>query len=208
MQPLASIDKAEPLCPAANGHASILQEILSIVSPDPRPGQQTSEAQRLLHKKVLNQKASKGQTPLVLACETGSAPYLPCEGVVSFVAVILQDVQFSHLVCRHAYCARYLIEQGADPFIQDRSHRMALHHAAANGRSAVLKVLLSDSLKIQTANGAVCLKDARRQSLESNCRCVDSDTNNLFFFTKSTSACTVIHTAKLHPPIHEQCCSH
>jgi len=66
---------------------------------------------------------------------------------------------------RHAFCAKYLIEQGADPFKQDKSHRMALHHAAANGAVAVLKMMLNDSLKIQAPSGLVSLKDARKLGL-------------------------------------------
>ncbi len=71
---------------------------------------------------------------------------------------------------RHAFCAKYLIEQGADPFKQDKSYRMALHHAAANGAVAVLKMMLSDSLKIQAPSGLVSLKDARKLNLVTNCR--------------------------------------
>jgi len=67
-----------------------------------------------------------------------------------------------------------LIERGADPFVQDRSHRMALHHAAANGKIAVLKILLSEYSTTHTKNGAVCLKDARKLGLDTNCRCVNS----------------------------------
>ncbi|DBB02365.1 TPA: hypothetical protein ACH3X3_011370 [Trebouxia sp. C0006] len=53
-------------CAAASGHAGILEEILSILTSDAR-GQQGSEARRLVYKNVLNQQASKGRTPLVLA---------------------------------------------------------------------------------------------------------------------------------------------
>ncbi len=47
---------------------------------------------------------------------------------------------------------------------------MALHHAAANGAVAVLKMMLNDSLKIQAPSGLVSLKDARKLGLVTNCR--------------------------------------
>ena len=73
--------------------------------------------------------------------------------------------------CRHGFCAEYLIEQGADPFVQDRSHnRSAIHYAAAKGKSGSLKRLLSEHMCIHTDEGFVPLKDARIQDVSGNCR--------------------------------------
>ena len=47
---------------------------------------------------------------------------------------------------------------------------MALHHAAANGAVSVLKMMMSDSLKVQAPSGLVSLKDARKLNLVTNCR--------------------------------------
>ena len=74
-------------------------------------------------------------------------------------------------MCRHAFCAEYLIEQGADPFIQDRGqHRSAIHYAAAKGKAGALRKLLSDHLCIHTDEGFVPLKSARIQDVSGNCR--------------------------------------
>lgn len=75
------------------------------------------------------------------------------------------------LLCRHAFCAHYLIEQGADIYARDKSYRLALHHAAANGRGHVLKVLLDDSMRVATHDGHVALRNARRHGNSCNCRC-------------------------------------
>ena len=75
------------------------------------------------------------------------------------------------LHCRHGFAARYLIEQGADPFIQDRTyHRSAIHYAAAKGKADALRRLLDDSLRIHTDEGYVPLKAARIQDVSGNCR--------------------------------------
>lgn len=76
-----------------------------------------------------------------------------------------------HLYCRHGFAARYLIEQGADPFLQDRAqHRSAIHYAAAKGKAESLRRLLDDNLRIHTEQGFVALKDARVQDVSGNCR--------------------------------------
>ena len=73
--------------------------------------------------------------------------------------------------CRHGFAARYLIEQGADPFVQDRAqHRSAIHYAAAKGKADSLRRLLDDNLRIHTEEGFVALRDARIQDVSGNCR--------------------------------------
>lgn len=74
------------------------------------------------------------------------------------------------LPCRHAFCARYLLEQGADIFARDKTYRLALHLAAASGRHHVMKVLLDDSMKVTTDDGLVVLRNVRRHGISSNCR--------------------------------------
>jgi hypothetical protein len=71
---------------------------------------------------------------------------------------------------------------------------MALHHAAANGKIAVLKILLSEDSRICTKNGAVCLKDARKLGLDSNCRCVNSGISKILDVLPSFCA---MHTSCL-----------
>lgn len=85
-------------CFAASGHASTLEEVLSILTSDAR-GQKDSEARRLLHKKALNQQASKGRTPLMLACETGCVHKLQCIHGRSCGCLLLPDV---NLICHDA----------------------------------------------------------------------------------------------------------
>ena len=75
------------------------------------------------------------------------------------------------VACRHGFCAQYLIEQGADPFTQDRAHhRSAIHYAASKGKNTALKLLLSDHMCIHTDEGFLPLKDARIQDVSGNCR--------------------------------------
>ena len=79
----------------------------------------------------------------------------------------------SSSLCRHGFCAHYLVGQGADPFISDRSlKRSALHYAAANGRADALARLLAEDTKIYTEDGYQSLKRARIQDVSGNCRCV------------------------------------
>ena len=76
-------------------------------------------------------------------------------------------------LCRHGFCAHYLVRQGADPFISDRSlKRSALHYAAANGRADALARLLAEDTKIYTEDGYQSLKRARIQDVSGNCRWV------------------------------------
>lgn len=87
--------------------------------------------------------------------------------VCSFTHVLLM----ASVVVRHGFCAQYLIEQGADPFTQDRvQHRSAIHYAAAKGKTGALQKLLSDHLCIHTDEGFVPLKNARIQDVSGNCR--------------------------------------
>lgn len=82
----------------------------------------------------------------------------------------------TQLLCRHGFAARYLIEQGADPFIQDRTfHRSAIHYAAAQGKADALRRLLDDNLRIHTEEGFVPLKAARIQDVSGNCRYCPAD---------------------------------
>lgn len=79
--------------------------------------------------------------------------------------------QHMHLFCRHGFAARYLIEQGADPFVQDKTfHRSAIHYAAARGKIDVLRRLMDDNLQIHTEEGFVPLKAARIQDVSGHCR--------------------------------------
>ena len=56
--------------PAACGHTNVLQEVLLILKPA-GDADKLTRAQVQLHRKVLNQRSSKGQTPLSVACSTG-----------------------------------------------------------------------------------------------------------------------------------------
>ena len=76
------------------------------------------------------------------------------------------------LCCRHGFAARYLIEQGADPFVQDRLNRSAIHLAAMKGRTDSLRRLLDDNMRIHTQEGFVPLKMARIEDVSGNCRCI------------------------------------
>ena len=52
--------------------------------------------------------------------------------------------------CRHADCAQYLLEQGADAFAVDKAQRRsAIHYAVMSPQQNVLKMLVSDDAKIQ-----------------------------------------------------------
>ena len=76
-----------------------------------------------------------------------------------------------NLFCRHGFAARYLIEQGADPFVQDKTYqRSAIHYAAARGKVDALRRLVDDNLCIHTEDGFVPLKSARIQDVSGNCR--------------------------------------
>lgn len=80
--------------------------------------------------------------------------------------------------CRHGFAARYLIEQGADPFVQDKTyHRSAIHYAASKGKVDALRRLLDDNLQIHTEEGYVPLKAARIQDVSGNCRYCSADVN-------------------------------
>lgn len=79
--------------------------------------------------------------------------------------------QHMHVFCRHGFAARYLIEQGANPFVQDKTfHRSAIHYAAAKGKIDVLRRLMDDNLQVHTEEGYVPLKAARIQDVSGHCR--------------------------------------
>ena len=85
----------------------------------------------------------------------------------------MQNKEGMHVfcACRHGFAARFLIEQGADPFVQDKvQHRSAIHYAAAKGRVDSLRRLLDDQLRIHTEEGYISLKNARIQDVSGNCR--------------------------------------
>jgi hypothetical protein len=64
--------------------------------------------------RLLNQRNHRGQTPLMLACAEG-----------------------------HDGCARFLAEQGADPFLADKMRgQTCLHYAALHGHEAAIRELL------------------------------------------------------------------
>ncbi|KAL0049662.1 hypothetical protein WJX82_007154 [Trebouxia sp. C0006] len=144
---------------AAKGHMAVLQAAVEAVKLGTKESfSQDNDDISIKHvrawskllKDCLNQKGSRGETPVMVACEEG-----------------------------HGFAARYLIEQGADPFVQDRSqHRSAIHYAAAKGKAEPLKRLLDDSLRIHTEEGLVSLKNARVQDVSGNCRYIDSRAEN------------------------------
>ncbi|KAL3130587.1 hypothetical protein ABBQ38_008392 [Trebouxia sp. C0009 RCD-2024] len=144
---------------AAKGHTAVLQAALEAV----RLGTKDAVAEdsgdtsikdvrawSKLMKDLLNQRGRRGETPVMVACEEG-----------------------------HGFAARYLIEQGADPFIQDKTfHRSAIHYAAARGKADALRRLLDDNLRIHTEEGFVPLKAARVQDVSGTCRYIDSRAEN------------------------------
>jgi 1,6-anhydro-N-acetylmuramate kinase len=72
---------------------------------------------------------------------------------------------------RHAQCAAYLLEQGADPFAVDRiQRRSTIHYAVAGSHSAVLRLLLSDAAVVHTDDGALPLRDVRVHDMSGQCR--------------------------------------
>ncbi len=101
-------------------------------------------------------------------------------------------------LCRHGYCAHYLVQQGADPFISDRSlKRSALHYAAANGRADALTRLLAEDTKIYTEDGYQSLKRARIQDVSGNCRWVGGKQLQ-GQHDKASSACSRVSAAAAH----------
>lgn len=98
-------------------------------------------------------------------------------------------------LCRHGFAARFLIEQGADPFIQDRiHHRSAIHYAAAKGKADALRRLLDDNLQIHTDEGFLALKAARVQDVSGNCRWLMQAQP----FLKATSLWQTVRSAFAH----------
>ena len=94
--------------------------------------------------------------------------------MTSQLTVLVLDIcptQWQGLLCSHGFAARFLIEQGADPFTQDKiHHRSAIHYAAAKGKADALRRLLDDNLRIHTDEGFLALKAARIQDVSGNCR--------------------------------------
>jgi ankyrin repeat protein len=145
-------------------------------------------------KDVMNARTSAGKTPLMLACEKGYATALPVCGDVSCMQWPSRRRQgpFSVLItsnsncqsssgivgplirpisCRHADCAAYLLEQGADAFAVDKAHRRsAIHYAVLGPQPDALRMLLSDDAKIHTEDGRMPLRDVRVHDMSGQCR--------------------------------------
>ena len=87
---------------------------------------------------VLNQRSHKSLTPLMLACEHG-----------------------------HVGVAAYLLREGADPLAVDFAHsRTCLHYAAVGGHADCLRLLLSDSARVQGPEGMRPLCDVIVQDVQ------------------------------------------
>ena len=73
--------------------------------------------------------------------------------------------------CRHADCAAYLLEQGADAFAVDKAHRRsAIHYAVLGPRPDALRMLVSDDAKIHTEDSRMPLRDVRVHDMSGQCR--------------------------------------
>ena len=95
--------------------------------------------------------------------------------------------------CRHADCAAYLLEQGADAFAVDKAHRRsAIHYAVLGPRPDALRMLVSDDAKIHTEDGRMPLRDVRVHDMSGQCRWrpivhIDPETwQELFVYMLST----------------------
>lgn len=65
------------------------------------------------------------------------------------------------LSCRYHNCAAYLLEQGADPLVQDAEWRTALHHAVGNGKAQIVRELLHESTQVEGKQGRQALKNVQ-----------------------------------------------
>ncbi len=64
---------------------------------------------------------------------------------------------------RYNSCVAYLLSHGADPMLQDNLKRSALHHAVGSGKVQVVRQLLQDSTRVNTATGPQILRDFLQQ---------------------------------------------
>ena len=80
-------------------------------------------SQNKLPRNFINVKDDGGWTPLVWACEH-----------------------------RHEAVIRYLIEQGADPFVRDVEMNISLHWAAFSGSRGITDLLLATGCNVNQAN--------------------------------------------------------
>lgn len=101
---------------------------------------------RRLVSDVLDQRSSKGFTPLMLACRGG-----------------------------HALVAAYLLREGADPLQADVvNSRTALHYAASGGHVDCLRLLCGEGTLVATPHGPRRLTDVLCQDMTvQTCRYID-----------------------------------
>jgi hypothetical protein len=73
---------------------------------------------------------------------------------------------------RHVSCVKFLLNNGAEPFLVDKpQRRSAIHYAANGGQVGVLRALLSDTQLMHTEDGVLPLKNVRVHDMSGQCRC-------------------------------------
>lgn len=83
--------------------------------------------------------------------------------------------QYHPLLHRHAPVVRYLLQQGADPFVQDKPRGYyCLHIAAYHGHVDVLHVLLDPATRVERNGRRIPLSAAKVQYTGGTCRFIDS----------------------------------
>ena len=159
----------------------------------PSQGRTFASVERFLAE-VINHRAYKGQTPLMLACANGCSPSETppcphrvhkavepkCKAIRFLACSRVRSRTIGQLVpgCRrHEECVRYLLAEDADPFLVDRAHlRTALHSAAAYGHAGVLRVLLRDDLTVSAGGQRLPLRSARVRDMSGICRFCSTST--------------------------------
>jgi E3 ubiquitin-protein ligase XBAT32/33 len=133
---------------AAAGHLSTCKAIIELIKSKIAETEQacnngkqrssTLKRWKSLLTTVIDQRSHRGQTPIMLACESG-----------------------------HADIVAFLLNEGADPLATDMFHsRTALHYAASGGHAQCIKILCSDTIFVDVEGTQRLLRDVITDDLQ------------------------------------------